>query len=184
MTEKAINLMGERGVLAELGGGWGAVGYYALRYPGVHYVDFDLPEVLILASYWLCSALPDRKILLYGESDSGTDFHTWLERYDAVLMPNFCLRNMPDRSAKVFLNTRSLSEMQADTVKEYLGRISRACESYFLHENSDIRHQQLGHTEIPASSFRVEGFRVLGECLSPWKSGGGRYHEFLMGRTT
>lgn len=182
-AEKAIHLMDECGVLAELGGGWGDVGYYALRYPGMHYVDFDLPEVLILASYWLCSALPDRKILLYGENEGRGNFNAWLDRYDAILMPNFCFKDMPNRSAKVFMNTRSLSEMQAETVQEYLGHISRTCASYFLHENSDTPYQALGHTEIRASTFRVEGFRVLNESLSPWKSGGGRYHEFLMART-
>jgi hypothetical protein len=64
--EKAVALMDGRGILAEVGGGGGDVGFFALRFPSVHYVDMDLPEILLLASYWLCSTLPDRKIVLYG----------------------------------------------------------------------------------------------------------------------
>jgi len=178
MAEKALALMRGKGILAEIGGGWGEVGYFALQYPEVHYVDIDLPEVLLVASYWLCSTLPDRKILLYGEDDTKTALAN-MKSYDAILFPNFCLPLLPSDSVDVFLNTRSLSEMRAETVREYLEQISRICSSYFLHENSDRPHQALGHTEVPASSFSVEGFRLLNKSLSPWKAGGGRYREFL-----
>jgi putative sugar O-methyltransferase len=181
IAEKAVSLMGGKGVLVEIGGGWGEVGFFALRFSGVHYVDIDLPEVLLLASYWLCSTLPDRKIALYGEQDPKTVLAN-LEKYDAVLFPNFCLPLLPEDSADVFLNTRSLSEMRLETIQEYLGQIARTCRGYFLHENSDKTHSVLGHAEIPASSFSIKGFRLLNKALSPWKAGGGRYREFLYER--
>ena len=182
-AEKAVMLMGGQGVVAELGGGWGDVGFFALRSPGVHYVNFDLPEILLLASYWLCSALPNAKIVLYGEEDPKTVL-AHVDRYDAVLFPNYCLPLLPERSVDVFVNTHSLSEMSSDTIKEYLGQIGRTCRKYFFHENSDKEHRALGHTEVPASQFSVDGFRVLNKALSPWKSGGGRYREFLCERIT
>lgn len=76
MAEKAVALMGGQGVLAEIGGGWGDVGYFALKFPGVHYLDIELPETLLLASYWLCSILPECKLALYGEQDSKTGLPT------------------------------------------------------------------------------------------------------------
>ena len=182
IAEKAVALMNSKGVLAEIGGGWGDVGFFALRFPGVHYVDIDLPEILLLASYWLCSILPDRKIVLYGEQDSKTVLAN-IEEYDAILFPNFCLPLMPKDSADVFVNTHSLSEMRPETIQEYLGQIARTCRGYFLHENSDRPYHTLGHTEIPASSSSMEGFRLLSKAMSPWKAGGGRYREFLYERT-
>jgi putative sugar O-methyltransferase len=182
VAEKAVSLIGGRGVLAEIGGGWGDVGYFALTFPGVRYVDIDLPEILLLASYWLCSTLPDRKIVLYGEQDSKTVL-TNMEKYDAILFPNFCLPMLPKNSADVFVNTHSLSEMRPETIREYLGQIGRISPRYFLHENSDKAYHTLGHTEIPASSFSIEGFRLLNKAMSPWKAGGGRYREFLYERT-
>ncbi len=181
MAEKAVALMGGKGILAEIGGGWGDVGFFALRSPGVHYLDIDLPEILLLASYWLCSTLPDRKIALYGEQDCKTVLAN-MENYDAILFPNFCLPFLPNDSVDVFLNTHSLSEMRPETIQEYLGQIARTCRRYFLHENSDKPYHTLGHTEIPASSFSLEKFRLLNKAMSPWKAGGGRYREFLYER--
>lgn len=181
MAQKAVALLRGRGVLAEIGGGYGALGYYALLTPGVHYVDFDLPEVLLVASYWLCGALPKKRIMLFGESDTKAVL-TNLECYDAVLFPNFCLRELPDDSVDVFLNTRSLSEMASETIEEYLRHVSRCCTHYFLHENSDKALESPGHTEIVASSFSLPRFRMLSKTLSPWKAGAGRYREFLYQR--
>jgi hypothetical protein len=164
MTKRALNLMGGKGVLAELGGGWGDVAFFALKSPGVHYLDFDLPEVLLLASYWLCSGLPTKKIVLYGEADSKLVLRN-IENYDAVLFPHFCFQDLPDRSADVFLNARSLSEMDSRTIENYLGHISRTCRSYFLHDNSDAPHRQFGHTEVPASSFQIANFLLLNNAL-------------------
>jgi putative sugar O-methyltransferase len=181
VAEKAVAMMGGKGVLVEIGGGWGDVGFFALRFPGVHYVDIDPPEILLLASYWLCSTLPGRKIALYGEQDAKTVLAN-IEEYDAILFPNFCLPFLPKNSADVFVNTRSLSEMRPETIQEYLRQIARTCRGYFWHENSDRPQSQLGHTEIPASSFSVEGFRLLNKAIAPWKAGGGRYREFLYER--
>ena len=180
-AEKSVALMGGQGVLAEIGGGWGDVGYFALRFPGVHYLDIDLPEVLLLASYWLCATLPERKVALYGEYDPVTVLAN-INEYDAVLLPNFCLPLLPNECADVFLNTHSLSEMRFETICEYLEQIRRTCRQYFWHENSDKPFHTLGHTEIPASSFPIQGFRLLSKTMSPWRAGGGRYREFLYER--
>ncbi len=181
-SELTVALMGGQGILAEIGGGWGDVGFFALSFPGVHYVDIDLPEILLLASYWLCSTLPGRKVVLYGEQNSKTVLAN-IEQYDAILFPNFCLPHLPKDSVDIFLNTHSLSEMRPETIQEYLGHIGRTCRRYFLHENSDKPYHTLGHTEIPASSFSIEGFRLLNKAMSPWRAGGGRYREFVYERT-
>jgi hypothetical protein len=181
MANKAVALMNGDGVLGEIGGGWGDVGYYALQAPGIHYLDLDLPEILLLASFWLCSTMPERKIVLYGEQDLGTVL-TKIDNYDAILLPNFCFPCLPDHTMDVVLNTHSMSEMDGQTVQEYLRQIERTCKSYFLHENSDTAYHTLGFTEIPASTFWVEGFRLLNKAISPWKAGGGRYREFVFER--
>jgi len=180
-ADKAAALIGGSGVIVEIGGGWGDVGYFALKHPGIHYVDFDLPEILLLAAYWLCSTLPERRIALYGEEPAQTVLAN-IENYDAVLYPNFCLSLLSQKCVDIFVNTHSLSEMNPETIHEYLGQISRTCRKYFFHENSDKPYHTLGHTEIPASSFEIEGFRLLNKAMSPWRAGGGRYREFLYER--
>ncbi len=180
-AEKAVALIDGKGVIVEIGGGWGDVAYFALKHSDVHYVDFDLPEILLLASYWICTTLPDRKIALYGEQPPETVLAN-IEQYDAILYPNFCLPLLPQDSVDIFVNTHSLSEMRLETIREYLAQIGRTCRKYFLHENSDKPYHALGHTEIPASTFSMEGFRLVNKAMSPWRAGAGRYREFLCER--
>lgn len=181
MARKAANLIDDEGIIAEIGGGYGGLAYFALASPWIRYVDFELPEVLLCASYWLCSVLPDRKIALYGEGNPDEVLAN-LDRYDAVLYPNFCLPKLADRSVDLFVNTRSLSEMSRDTVDEYLGQINRTSKTAFLHENSDIPLVQKGHKEVAASSFPLGDFRLLSKTPSPWRAGVGRYFEYLCER--
>lgn len=179
---RILRLLNGPGVVAEIGGGYGGCGYFALREPGVTYFDFDLPEVLLIAAFWLCSTNATANIALYGESDPKKVLGE-ATRYDAVLYPNYCLPTLGDKSVDVFFNTRSLSEMDAQAIRVYLKDISRCTRSYFFQENSDLAFQTLGHVELPASTFEVDGFRLLSKTISPWYAGAGRYREFLYMRT-
>ncbi|HVP43790.1 MAG TPA: putative sugar O-methyltransferase [Terriglobales bacterium] len=181
-TSRILTLLGGPGTVAEIGGGYGECGHFALQHRGVTYLDFDLPEVLLIASFWLCSVNPTATVALYGESDPQTVLAD-PRRYDAVLYPNYCLPTLPDMSVDVLFNTRSLSEMDVGTIREYLAHIARCTRGYFYHENSDVAFQTHGHVEIPASSFAIDGFRLLSKTISPWYAGAGRYREFLYART-
>lgn len=166
MAGKAVALAGGAGVLAEIGGGYGELAYFVLRSGDVRYLDFDLPEVLLIASYWLCSAMPAGKIALYGENDPRSVLNN-IESYDAIMFPNFSLPLLLNDSVDVLLNARSLSEMEAPTIREYLTQVTRTCRKYFLHENSDKAIYRWEHQEVPASSFPIDGFRLLSKTMSP-----------------
>ncbi len=54
-------------VVAEIGGGFGGFAYFLLSaLDRCRYVDFDLPEILLLQQYYLMSAFPEKRFLLYG----------------------------------------------------------------------------------------------------------------------
>src|SRR6266478_5998033 len=73
-------------VVAEIGGGFGGVAYFLLSMMDkCRYIDFDLPEILLLEQYYLMSAFPKKKFLLYGEHQ--VEFRCALESYDVILMP-------------------------------------------------------------------------------------------------
>ena len=172
----------ERPRVAEIGGGFGGFAYYLLarRCPKASYLDFDLPEVVALASYYLLSAFPDRTTVLYGEAQ--LDEQT-LATSDLVLMPNFAIDTLPPRCVDVVLNSASLSEMHRPTVERYITDVGRISRRFFFHDNSD-QPVAVGDThEIPASSFPTpEGFRLIREQQSPWFSSS-RYSERLLART-
>lgn len=172
----------ESPVVMEIGGGTGTFAYCLLSArPGLKWIDFDLPDTLAIASYYLGSAFPDARMALYGEDDPRRVLRH-LSDYDFVLYPNFALPLLPAGSVDLVSNTRSLSEMAYDTVDEYIRQISRCCRSYFIHENSVAARKVWYAPEVPAQAFPIDTaeFKFLYQNMSPWRSGNGRYREHVL----
>jgi len=145
----------ERPVVAEIGAGYGGVAHYLARAGrDLIYVDFDLPETLILAAYYLRRTLPHCRIRLLAEADELTP--AMLTGADVVLAPNWTLPRLAERSVDLFLNTFSLSEMPMPTIEEYLHQIVRTCRGYFLHNNMDRAGViNAGCERVPCSRFPI-----------------------------
>jgi putative sugar O-methyltransferase len=167
--------------VAEIGGGYGGFACFLLSTPGRYvYVNFDLPEILLIEQYYLMAAFPEKKFLLYGEEEP--ELGRALESYDVILMPNFELPKLPDDSVDLFINTGSLSEMDYATVEEYVAQIARTCRLYFFHENSDRAVRKAGgHFEVPSSCFPIPEttFRRIYKAKAPWAGYGDRLWEHL-----
>lgn len=128
-------------VMADLGGGYGTQIYYMYRKSSTAaYVNFDLPEVLAVASYFLIRSFPNSKTLLYGENDDLSS----LTDYDFALFPPQAIERLPDRLITLFVNTNSLGEMQPTSVQNYITHISRLTK-YFAHRNKSINHRVFPH---------------------------------------
>jgi hypothetical protein len=129
-------------VVLEIGGGFGGQAYQILDQarrrgaPVRLYLDFDLPEVLMVASYFMLKALPGLRFRLYGEgpvtADPGAGF-------DVGLFPHFAVDQVERGSADLVFNTHSLSEMDELASRHYLGVVNRACRRYFMHANHEKR---------------------------------------------
>jgi hypothetical protein len=137
---------GGRPVLAEIGAGYGKLAWCALRdMERFCYLDFDLPETLCTAAYYLGLAFPEKRMLLFGEREFSA---FCLDDYDLIFMPGWEVAKLAVRSVDVFFNKNSLGEMTAATATTYLDHIARATRGYFFHLNHDaIRcgHGMLAH---------------------------------------
>lgn len=170
-------------VVAEIGGGFGGFAYHLLSSRRSYtYLNFDLPEVLLIAQYYLLSAFPERRVLLFGERDEEEISRDVLDRYDIILMPNCLLPKLAAHSVDLVINTGSLSEMDYHTIEEYLSQIARICKVYLFHENSDREVSNgFGHVEVPSSKFPISRniFQRMYKFPSLWGGSGGRYWEHL-----
>ena len=153
----------EHPIVAEIGAGYGGTAYYLLcKDEPITYIDFDLPEVLTVAAYYLSMALPHRKVLLY-RPGLKIELEA-MRRYDIILMPNWKLPQLPSESVDLFLNTFSLSEMPYATICDYIAHIERCCSGYFLYNNVDREGViNRGHQRVPCSHYPIsmEIFKVL-----------------------
>lgn len=145
----------KRPVIAEIGAGYGGTAHYLLRgKEPLVYIDFDLPEVLTIAAYYLTRTLPHRRVLLWQPGIILSEKN--IAEYDVILMPNWMLPSLPTTSVDLFLNTFSLSEMPYEVISEYINQIERTCRGYFLYNNMD-RGGVLnrGHERVPCSKYPV-----------------------------
>jgi hypothetical protein len=119
-------------VIAEIGGGYGAMAYYLLRdSPQLKYWNFDLPESLALAAYNLLRSFPERRILLYGESSmKAINF----DDYDIVLMPLPELSSLPPRFADMVFSSHAMSDLNEKALIVYLGHVQQLTRKYFLYQ--------------------------------------------------
>jgi len=123
-------------VVAELGAGYGKLAYFTLRdIDDFTFIDFDLPETLCLAAYYLMKVYPDKQILLYGEEDYSPDAH---KKYDLIFMPSYEIFKMGESTVDLFINKNSLGEMTKEAVYNYIAYISKATKGYFFHMNHEI----------------------------------------------
>ena len=120
-------------VVAEIGGGFGGMAYYLIRdCPGVTYLNFDLPETIALASYYLLSAFPEAKAVLYGEAELGSET---MQSGEIILMPGFAIAQVPPDSVDVAFNSRILSDLTPASLRRYLEEIARTTRGSLLHLN-------------------------------------------------
>ena len=156
---------GRRTVL-ELGGGYGGMAYFLIRdNEHLTYIDFDLPENMALTAYYLLSAFPNRRILLFGESDLSLDA---LAQYSAIIMPSFAITRLPDKCVDLAFNSYSLAEMAPDTVNTFVSEFIRLANKYILHVN----HNRV--SQVVADDFGIDAdgrFDLLYKIPAFWDLG-------------
>lgn len=156
---------GKKRAVLELGGGYGRMAYFLMRdNTNLTYLDFDLPENMALTSYYLLSAFPNKRFLLFGESELAREP---LDQYAAIIMPSFALTQLPDRSADLAFNSYSLAEMSREAVDTYIAELMRVTDRYILHLN----HTRV--SQVVADNFGIDPakFDLLYRVPGFWTSG-------------
>jgi len=124
-----------RPVVAELGAGYGKLAFFTLRnIENSCFIDFDLPETLCLAAYYLMKAWPNKKALLYGEGEYSDIAH---DHYDLIFMPSWEISKTGKNSINLFMNQTSLGEMTKEAVINYVNHIAQSTK-FFFHMNHDV----------------------------------------------
>jgi putative sugar O-methyltransferase len=148
--------------VVELGAGYGGLPWASRNcIPNSRYFEFDLPEVLAIASFYILSTYPKTNIALFGEVDLQS---AELDNFDFIFMPKFEIERMPSNWSDVSFNSWSLAEMEAEAIGNYVRHLGRVTRRYFFHVNHVI------HSKISSDVFPVNfrKFRLLHRALSMW----------------
>lgn len=170
----------ERPIIVEIGGGFGGFAYYLLKNnPKIKYICYDIPELLPIISYYLFHLFPEKKIMLYDNYKKQD-----LNNFDICLLPNFELLNLPTEYVDLFYNSRSISEMNIETIDEYLKQIKRTLKhkGYFFHENTNNSKFPKPYKRVMSSDFPIpEDLKLISEKRSLFYDE--RYYEYLYQKT-
>ena len=124
-----------RPFVAELGAGYGQFAFHLLKKKkNFCYIDFDIPEVLCLAAYYLMKAFPRKKAILYGEKKFSEKN---ISNSQLIFLPYYEIKKLKKNSMDLFINMCSLGEMEKETVKKYCKYISKSS-NFFFHMNHDV----------------------------------------------
>lgn len=119
------------GTFVEIGGGFGGTAYYLLRDQGkIKYLNFDVPESIALASYYLLRAFPELRFLLYGEKELT---EKEIAAADVVLMPVFEIGKLASQSVDVTFSSHAMSDLSDENLGVYLETIGRITKHYFFY---------------------------------------------------
>lgn len=127
-------------IVVELGAGFGGLcRLWKCFSPKSVYVIIDLPEVLLVASYFLKMNFPEKKIGFYTDiSFEQVINKTLLKNYDIILLPNHLIEKIEDGCCDIFINIASLGEMDKNIVANYIKHIERICNGMFYTANRNI----------------------------------------------
>jgi putative sugar O-methyltransferase len=163
-AHRVASLLGpmRSGMVGEIGGGFGGMAYYLIRdNPKVTYINFDMPETIALASYYLLKCFPALTVTLYGERDLSAQT---LKTSNVVMLPAFELPKLPASSLDVSFDSHVLADMSSTAVHEYMDEIARTTRGHFLH--LDRRDVCLSVADYMGRTHRE--FVLVGRHAAAW----------------
>jgi putative sugar O-methyltransferase len=159
----------------EIGGGFGVLGEIVMsRDPEARYVNFDIPPLLTVASYYLTELFGRDRVIVYDQSipQSGP-----LKIDRSACLPNWRVQDLTG-NYDVFVNSFSFQEMEPHVVEHYIASVAAMGVRYVVSLNSRkgkpiaSNEQKIGvveqvTSEMIASMFAKHGFEIAGRYGDP-----------------
>ncbi|HEV2972658.1 MAG TPA: putative sugar O-methyltransferase [Pirellulales bacterium] len=133
IAEADPGILTDRRVVADLGSGWGRIGYVLKRInPRVSYLLLDLPEILMISMAVLPRLLPAESTSLYAEFRAMPALtKSMLLQKGLWFAGSQDLLKVADGAIDVFINVASFQEMKLAQVRTYFDLIDRKVSGIF-----------------------------------------------------
>tara|TARA_B100001057_G_scaffold477210_1_gene546129 strand:- start:1405 stop:2574 length:1170 start_codon:yes stop_codon:yes gene_type:complete len=129
----------KRNIILDIGAGYGKFGYYIVKkIKNATFIDIDIPENLILASYFLSKSFTSKKVFFYGEKKFDQNI---LENFDFIFLPPWEIEHISSNTIDLAINKNSLGEMNPETAKNYINHIHRTSNFFFSMNHESIRNK-------------------------------------------
>jgi putative sugar O-methyltransferase len=140
--------------LAELGAGYGRLGYVLLQTTACRYFVFDIPPALYLSQWYLTTLFPARRVFLFRRFGRFDEIENELSGVDLAFFTPNQLAKFPPSYFDVFATISSIHEMRRDQINHYMvlmGRTTRR--ALYLKQQKDyvnpVDNLVIGENDYP-----------------------------------
>lgn len=116
--------------IAEVGAGYGRLGYVLMKATQCQYLVFDIPPGLHVSQWYLGETFPDKRIFRFRHFDRFADIVDELSRADIAFFSPNQIEMFPDGYFDITANISSLHELRPDQIDNLLKQIYRVTQRY------------------------------------------------------
>ena len=109
--------------ICEIGGGFGSLARIIMNNQKAKYFLIDLPEANLLSSYYLSEHFKNKKIFTYKDCVGDKITKKDVSNFDIIIIPPWV--KFDDIEINLFINTKSMMEMNFSTIKDYFKIIQK-----------------------------------------------------------
>ena len=177
--ERLLRFKSSNPLIIEIGGGYGGLCLQNFRRfkSNCTIINVDLYPALITTSYYLSKNNVPLNIIDKNNQKIQNKTVNLVSSQDMSILASLA------KKCDLIFNSRSLCEMNYDTLKNYFDFINNCDCSFLYHENSNflLFPESEWHVELMADNFPINNqkFRLLAKYLTPFTGGDGRYREYI-----
>jgi putative sugar O-methyltransferase len=143
-----------RFMLAELGAGYGRLGYVMLKTTGCRYFVFDIPPALYLSQWYLTALFPGRRAFKFRRFGAFEEIESELSGAEIAFFTPNQLAKFPSAYFDVFATISSVHEMRRDQISYYMTLMGRTTKSaLYLKQQKDyvnpVDNLMIGKDDYP-----------------------------------
>ncbi len=132
----------DHSIVCEIGGGYGGLCRMLSNKHSCKYILIDLPEANLISAYYLDQHFKNtnKRILLFSDLNKSTLQREDIADHDFIIIPPN-IKFAENLEIDLFINTRSMMEMESKTISNYFDLIHRniSKSGYFLNVNRYIK---------------------------------------------
>lgn len=141
--------------VAEVGAGYGRLGYVLMQTMKCQYMVFDIPPGLLVSQWYLGEAFPDKRIFHFRPFDRFEDIAAELAQADIAFFSANQIELFPEGYFDLTINISSLHELRPDQIDNMLAQIYRTTRRYvYLKQYKDYVNPYDG-LRILEDSYRL-----------------------------
>ena len=169
-------------IICEIGGGFGSLASkLKKKHENLCIIIIDLPEAIILQSYYLLKLYPEKKFCFYNDFIKLTPEELKNNNYDFIIIPPWVKQKITNLlKVDYFINTHSFQEMDREIVSDYFEFICKTINDegifYCLNKYSKIINKR----PIRISEYPYDSYWKLLSSQKGWRNE--NMHELIVKR--